>query len=182
MPPYSAKWKGLTAGGNFTYGFNGAWPKFRASVGKAFSNWNGANTTTQLNTSYGLTASPTPDIKLTQVSMPPPSTGNVRGGVTRATPDNSGIITSAEIDFNTDPDALTSDPGYLKVSLHEIGHTLGLGDASLPRGKSVMNSMAVAHSLPPALGKPNDQGGNMPIVVTRCDAQRAYDASLRSWP
>ncbi|HVG33231.1 MAG TPA: hypothetical protein VM911_09125 [Pyrinomonadaceae bacterium] len=92
------------------------------------------------------------------------------------TPD--GTVVSATLTY--DPDAVfagssiriaePAQPGYeefiIKITLHEVGHTLGLdhpagseNPCAQPRGASVMNYICNV----------NDQANNMPLKVTACD-------------
>ncbi|HZB46519.1 MAG TPA: DUF4214 domain-containing protein, partial [Pyrinomonadaceae bacterium] len=92
------------------------------------------------------------------------------------TPD--GTVVSATLTY--DPNAVfagtstliadPAQPGYeefvIKITLHEVGHTMGLdhpagGDnpCAQPRGASVMNYICNV----------NDQANNMPLKVTACD-------------
>jgi hypothetical protein len=91
---------------------------------------------------------------------------------------SNGIIQSATVSFYTDgktpggnPIYDKNQPGYydmfLKVTLHEIGHTMGLEDADVPTsgycdqpdGATVMNGYCGT----------NDSGGNLSKTVTSCD-------------
>lgn len=114
--------------------------------------------------------------------LSPNVVGLVQGRTVTTTP-----LQSATITLNTaaiacpgcgpffDPNAAGYDSAFLKILLHEIGHTMGLGEApglagdtsQTPRN-SVMNQSPV--------GCPNDgcnvngvPGGNVPTTVTGCD-------------
>jgi hypothetical protein len=106
------------------------------------------------------------------------STGNITSGIVRF--DLS--VTRVGADLVTQQQALdetVSSDSFLKAALHEIGHSMGLGDgkvvpgggtstASDPcgsygqtQGSTVMNAQCGA----------NDWGNNMPVTVPSCDSQ-----------
>ena len=89
-----------------------------------------------------------------------------------------GTVVSATLTY--DPNAVfagtstriadPAQPGYeefvIKITLHEVGHTMGLdhpaggeNPCAQPRGASVMNYICNV----------NDQANNMPLMVTACD-------------
>jgi predicted Zn-dependent protease len=59
-----------------------------------------------------------------------------------------------------------TDEMYLKASLHEAGHVLGLEDNNSQLGTTVMNAPS---------GLINDRDQNQPMTVTACDAKRARE-------
>jgi hypothetical protein len=87
---------------------------------------------------------------------------------------------SVYIRFNSNTDMMDQNAGnyqtYLrKLTVHEVGHSFGLGDiggtcGSQTRGASVMNGVC----------KKNDSDDNIPPDVTNCDANRA--TAWGSWP
>jgi hypothetical protein len=87
---------------------------------------------------------------------------------------SQGVLKSATITFNT---ALTaaydpSQPGYdsifLKVGLHELGHTHGLTDAPLPASGNGCDQSDGATAMNYLCGA-NDSANNAPTDVTGCD-------------
>ena len=104
--------------------------------------------------------------------------------------DATGQLSNATITFNTngaqaspgcpacgplyDPSLPGYDTFFLKILLHELGHTMGLGEASGTPGGSQTPQNSVMNQL--TGGCPNDnctvngtQGGNLPTYVTDCD-------------
>jgi hypothetical protein len=69
--------------------------------------------------------------------------------------------------FTDDTNILESCAGYYKATLHELGHTQGLGHTGGSGGSSVMNIFS---------GK-DDAGGNLPESVTNCDRDKASTES-----
>src|SRR2546423_838545 len=103
---------------------------------------------------------------------------------------SNGIIQSATVTFYTDGKTPGGNPIYdpnqagyydmfLKVTLHEIGHTMGLNDAAVPStgycdqpdGATVMNGYCGT----------NDSGGNYAKTVTQCD-QNALNSADSPYP
>ena len=86
--------------------------------------------------------------------------------------------------LTTDETALFAGIGYLKATLHEIGHSLGLAHLTAKQncahGSSVMNKFK--RILGGNLLENRDDRGNSPDVnlpqdVTACDEKRALDRS-----
>jgi hypothetical protein len=155
--------KGFRPGTSVTYGFIGTWGPERACLESALAQWSHANAGTGLNVTFGPVASgASPAVTLYKTTLPP----NIAGGNTEPTVDADGYLTGVGILFSPNTDILESCTGFLKVMLHELGHTNGLDDAYNGNQTTVMNQLN---------GK-DDSGNNLPIVVTSCDANGAYAA------
>jgi hypothetical protein len=87
----------------------------------------------------------------------------------------------ARITLNSNELVLSDSKGYLKASLHEIGHLMGLGDHNGFNGSTVMNQFRLRKELD-MLGIRDDLGGNVADRVTYCDRRRAKEAATRPWP
>lgn len=168
-------------------------PQIRQQVQNAINAWDTAN---QSNRSGVRFSSATPPAGSPTISFQVGgSNGSNAGHVDTTINLSTGIIQSATVSFYTagqtpggNPIYDPSQPGYydmfLKVALHEIGHTMGLEDATVPStgycdqqdGATTMNGYCGT----------NDSGGNMPTNVTTCDkdainsADSPYPPSLPS--
>lgn len=58
---------------------------------------------------------------------------------------------------------------FLKVMLHEIGHTLGLNDAAIPNMQAQCGGQTAGESTMNGKCGVNDQGNNLPTTVKPCD-------------
>lgn len=142
---WTNRWKGLAAGSYTGYTFAGTWSDQwkQDKIAEAFDLWTEANLNSGLNTSFG---PPLGSLVLTLRNVPIPNDATTglpvaAGVLDGSTVDQNGILTSATIAWNTNTSVLSDRPGYLKTALHEIGHTLGLGDLHGGNGSSVMNQM-----------------------------------------
>src|SRR5262249_39034697 len=133
---------------NITYNFQfiGSWGSEADCVRTAFSRWQAADGTSGLNAVFA-EGSP-PKITLTKVDLQPPNAG----GITSPSRDGDGYVIGFGMQFTNHTDLLQSCDGFLKVTLHELGHGHGLGDTQGTQGSSVMNQMS----------GPDDGGGNIP--------------------
>lgn len=91
----------------------------------------------------------------------------IAGGTTPGFRDADGYVTGFGILISTNPDLVSSCEGYYKVTLHEIGHGLGLGHPYGINGTSVMNM----------LSSTNDEGGNVAEFPTACDIGQIESAT-----
>ena len=91
----------------------------------------------------------------------------IAGGTTPAFRDAEGYVTGFGIMISTNPALVSSCDGYYKVTLHEIGHGLGLGHPYGINGTSVMNMMSST----------NDEGGNVAEFPTACDIGQIESAT-----
>jgi len=144
----------------------------QAGIRQAIDKWNAENQTNGSGVSFHEVQTPAAlnfQNGENPVTNQDGSTGNVAGN-TQKTPDANGNIGSATITFDptmragidTTPGADGLDTVFLKMALHEIGHTMGLGHP--PRldqtnGSSVMNEGAGV----------NDNLNNMPTEIKPCD-------------
>lgn len=92
---------------------------------------------------------------------------DVAGGTTPAFRDEDGYVTGFGVMISTNPELVSSCDGYYKVTLHEIGHGLGLGHPYGEHGTSVMNM----------LSSTNDDGGNVATFPTACDIEQIETAT-----
>lgn len=208
-PPFSEQWRSLSAGDEFTWTFGTGWdepgstPKRQklienrmAAVESAFSAWNTANQETALGTSFTKVPTGGAMIVIEREAIPNdaqeenvPVPGKtivvelvVLSGAGTITPAAlSAPNRNAIIRLNTTENVLNEPTGYLKATLHEIGHLLGLGDAKGFNGSSVMNNFRLRKELG-AIGIRDDLGGNLPTKIPACDRKRAKEAPTRPWP
>jgi hypothetical protein len=151
-------------------------PQARQKVQDAITAWDTANQSNNSGVRFSSAAPPAgaPTISF-QVGG---SNGSNAGHFDSTVNLSTGIIQSATVQIYTEgktpggnPIFDKSQPGYydmfLKIALHEIGHTMGLNDAAVPstgycdqsNGATVMNGYCGT----------NDSGGNLSTTVTDCD-------------
>lgn len=163
-------------------------PQIKQQIQNAINAWDSAN---QSNNSGVRFSSNTPPAGAPTISFQVGgASGNNAGHTDPVVNLSTGVIQSATVNFYTegttpkgDPIYDKNQPGYydmfLKVALHEIGHTMGLDDAPVPDtgycdqpdGATVMNGYCGT----------NDKGGNMPTTVTDCD-KNALNSSDSPYP
>jgi hypothetical protein len=83
--------------------------------------------------------------------------------------DPSGFIGSGTVTINTNVNMVTSCTGYKKVTMHEVGHLMGLNDNFSTNPVTVMNQ----------LGQRDDRQNQMASQVTLCDGNQAYQPQFR---
>lgn len=169
-PPLDSTIRGWTSYTTVYYDVSGLSGSARTQAISAFNKWNAAN---QSNGS---------GVQFQPANASHPANFTVQAGSAGGYPASSaiartgaGIVTgnTTTIDINNTNLYDPSQPGYdtviEKVMLHEIGHTMGLGDMPVPNinvgcggqsaGASVMNGKCGL----------NDQGNNLPLNITNCD-------------
>jgi hypothetical protein len=149
-------------------------PDQRSAMDLGFLKWTQANVLSGLGTSFD----PAPETDVTHtittgkldLGVVVDSTGRRRfkAGQTAPTVAADGTITGASIYYTTVPGILPNPNSYLRVTLHEVGHTLGFDDANGTNGTTVMNQLDIQE--------------NVPLDVTACDRTQALRAPTRSWP
>jgi hypothetical protein len=188
VPPFSQVWKGLAPGSEATYTFDmsTAWTNERMfQVTVAFDLWNLANQKVGLDTRFSEITEGTPTLLLKNVPRPEGEGGRTIGDPPFGQVAADGTLLRAEILFSNNETTVKHWSMYRKVALHEIGHTLGLGDnvnfigpdgVRHPDGRlgsSVMNRLSNGR---------DDPRGNVSIAVTPCDYVQAKKAPTRPWP
>lgn len=160
----------------------------QSQIVDALNRWNAANQTNGSGVHFETVGNTGPAAQLVF------TTGNLTrtdsagqtfapGAETIRQPGPNGTTASATITIDNNARSTTGAPGYnpaqagydtvfLKVALHEIGHTMGLGHPPSPtpgtncdgqvRGDTVMNNLCNV----------NDSANNMPQGVTACDQNR----------
>jgi hypothetical protein len=153
-------------------------PEERRQIQLAIDKWNEAN---RHNLSGVQFSSATPPAGASTLSFQNgPTVQPNRAGETQRNQVNGNVLVQATITLNTSLQLSTGGPFYdpsmpdsyatvfMKIVLHELGHTMGLADTATPssghtcdqtNGTSVMNLPCNA----------NDSEGNMAEDVTECD-------------
>lgn len=164
--------------------YNGANPGQLSQLHAAVFNWNIGNSAAAVPVQFSNSSGSGPTLTFTFGQNTPDSTGVIRPAQTTITAtDENGHITAATIRFDLtikDPgpdgqltqslNSETSDNIFIKAAQHEMGHTMGMGEAAggsghcggQISGSTVMNGICGA----------NDWTGNMPTTVTDCDQTR----------
>ena len=144
----------------------------QAQIKAAADKWTAANTTNGSGVKFVLGPPPQGASGYSTVNF---RTGPLSSGIANTSYGCSGCtnMSSATITFDTsqtnfyDPNSAGYDTMFLKQTLHELGHTMGLTDApnptgngcNQPDGASVMNYTC----------DPNDSANNEPTDVADCD-------------
>jgi hypothetical protein len=128
-------------------------PSLQPCVSTGFNNWNTANTVSRVhfNVTFGSPIDPTNKRNVYQVTMGPVSGGNA-GSTTGQ--DNGVNRTNATTNINTDQTDCTQ---LAATTMHEIGHTMGLGDCTLCNSP---DQSVMIGGLPP-----------YPTAISPCDIQ-----------
>jgi hypothetical protein len=148
-------------------------PAQKAQLDAAASKWTAADASNMSGIQFKLGPPPAGATGYGTITF---NNGPVTGGNAALTSYTtvSSVLKAATITFNTSLTAAydPSQPGYdtifLKVGLHELGHTHGLTEAPLPasgNGCDQPDSATVMNYLCGA----NDSAGNAPTDVTGCD-------------
>jgi hypothetical protein len=163
-------------------------PQAKQKIQDALTAWDTAN---QSNNSGVRFSSATPPAGAPTISFQVGGSNGSNAGHFDSTVNlSTGIIQSATVQIYTEgktpggnPIFDKGQPGYydmfLKIALHEIGHTMGLNDAAVPTsgycdqsdGATVMNGYCGT----------NDSGGNLSTKVTDCD-KNALNSSDSPYP
>jgi hypothetical protein len=135
-------------------------------VDRAFAAWTAANRRSGLDVAFV----PGPGGIEVRFDKPgglilPPSRAGAWSGGSR---DADGALLTAHIWLTSNRDVLDSCEALTKALLHELGHLHGLADHARFTGPSVMN----------AYGGKNDEGEQLPMAPTRCDARQALVAAV----
>ena len=146
----------------------------KLAVDNAFEEWNDVNTANAIPVSfvkYGGSGSPL--FRFRKGDDPVPGIPDAyAGGSVPATEPKPGTVTSATITVTNNTQRLLEHIGYLKMGLHEIGHTLGLNDTHGGKRSSVMNQFSRMTNRPVELGgRRDDPLDNIAIRPTSCDIE-----------
>jgi hypothetical protein len=152
----------------------------RQQIQNAIDKWNTANTTNGSGVRFLSGTPPTGGRTITFQNGT--SSGTNAGHVDTIINTATGQIQSATVTFFTQGTTVLGNPIYSpnvqgynsffeKVALHEIGHTMGLDEASVPSnpcdqpdGATVMNQYCGT----------NDQFGNLSLNIQQCDNDNVY--------
>jgi len=69
------------------------------------------------------------------------------------------------------------DTALFKAFLHEIGHTMGLGDIPIQSTSQICGGQTAGETIMNGMCGVNDSGGNMPSVITACDQGTIFQNS-----
>lgn len=107
----------------------------------------------------------TADITL-RMASPGQLPTSAAAGLSRGSQDAYGYYTGGVISYSTNTSLISSCDGFLKATLHELGHLMGLADNYGTNCSTIMNQFSGG----------NDSGGNLPDHPTQCDEDRTGDA------
>jgi len=157
------------------YSIGGFPPDVQAQIEHAFTLWNNANSTNDSNVTFQpedenhpatYTVSPGPAVTSSGASAGLTNIINPGGPVT-------GAQTLIDIDNTQGNFFAAGQTGYdnvfLKIMLHEIGHTMGMNDVPVPDLTKNCGDQTAGNSVMNGKCGVNDQGNNMPTDVTPCD-------------
>lgn len=157
------------------YSIGGFPPAVQAQIEQAFALWNAANGQNGSNVTFQaedenhpatFTVSPGPAVASTG---PAAALTNVISPFGTTT----GAQTLIDIDNTEDTWYAEGQTGYdnvfLKVMLHEIGHTMGLNDVPVPDIHKTCGDQTAGNSVMNGKCDVNDQGNNLPTNVQPCD-------------
>lgn len=174
-PPQSTKSAGWPRDSVVRYDVSSLPPALQTQAINALNAWNVANTQNISGVTFVAADSNHPATFTFNVGVPNTPGAAADTGIAPIEGTNSAKTAELVIDANNPDHFRPSVPGYnaalFKTFLHEIGHTMGLGDIPQPNtspsawcggqtsGQSIMNSLCGV----------NDSGGNMPTSITPCD-------------
>jgi hypothetical protein len=137
--------------------------------------WNTANGQNNSGVTFVAADTSHPAVLTLRVGVPE---GGVPAGTNIQNTEGSTSSESAEIIINANntnyfnPSVAGFNLAVFKAFLHEIGHTMGLGDVPIPNPSAPPGScgnQTSGQSIMNALCGINDSGGNLPTSITACD-------------
>jgi hypothetical protein len=159
----------------------------RSSVENAFNEWSRSNVTNCSNVSFAPASGGAAAKFIVQVG-PLQRNGNYSAAGTNIGLNASRTVIQATTFFDInnhnpqgrifwDRNRADFSTGIFKVMLHEIGHTMGLNDVSVPSITTDCGGQTAGMSVMNGKCGVNDEGNNLPTNVTECDI-----ISLRQLP
>lgn len=175
-PPQSTKSAGWPRDSVVRYDVSSLPSALQTQASNALNAWNVANTQNNSGVTFVAADSNHPATFTFNVGVPNTPGAAADTGIDPIEGTNSAKTAELVIDANNPDHFRPSVTGYnaalFKTFLHEIGHTMGLGDVPTPNplappencgnqtsGQSIMNRLCGV----------NDTGGNMPTSITPCD-------------
>ena len=149
-------------------------PAIQTLAINALNAWNTANTQNNSGVSFVASDSAHPAVLTFKVGETggPAANADIKNFDGTQTAQTATISINVNDTNNFNPSVAGFNLAILKAFLHEIGHTMGLGDVPVPNptapaercgdqtsGQTIMNRMCGV----------NDSGGNMPSSITPCD-------------
>lgn len=153
----------VAPGSTLTYQYVGPWPAdAQQCSAAAFDVW--SQTLADIPIQFHpQTSGRVADVTVVFTALTPP----IAGAITEPTVTATGAVRRGGIVVSSHHPSVSACVGYYKVTLHEIGHLLGLAHpATETAGATVMNN----------LGSDNDAAAMLPSTPTACD----YDAAVAS--
>jgi hypothetical protein len=154
-----------------TYQYYGRWPdETYACSARAFETWNAYLTDTELGIMFLPVSDRPSSSSVVDINVIYTSLGGITAGaITGVSRNAAGYLSNIGILITNDTQIISSCLAYYKVTMHEIGHVLGL---SHPRGlnqnkSSIMNYM----------DGENDVNRALPMAPTACDLAQIVVAS-----
>jgi alpha-tubulin suppressor-like RCC1 family protein len=200
-PPLSREHNGYVSGIEVRYRFFPSWNAVgdpveqarrdaaRTAVEDALQRWSLANVAAGVGTTFvPVTGSEGAglDIHFSALSVTFDQQGIPRdalgGGFdpVAATRDGDGHFTKAVIHVQSSTEVATLPSTFLKIGVHEVGHSMGLGEGRGRLASSVMNQLSSGSD--PQHPLRDDPKNNIASYPQQCDIAATLKASVAKWP
>ena len=155
-------------------------PALQTLAINALNAWNTANTQNNSGVTFVAADTNHPAALTFKVGVPE---GGVAAGTVIQNIEGSSSAATAEVTINANnadyfnQSVAGFNVAVFKAFLHEIGHTMGLGDVPVPNPSASCGDQTARQSIMNAMCGVNDSGGNLPTSITPCDQGSVFQNS-----
>jgi hypothetical protein len=168
--PLETDFQGWLPGTTVYYDVSALPPAAQGQAIAAFTAWHDALQANNINVHFAPSTSSNPSTFTVQVGAP---SGGTAAGSAISAPNGYAQSVTTTIDANNtnfiDPNAAGYDTVFLKVMLHEIGHSMGINDMPVPNLQQPCGQQTAGQSVMNGKCGLNDIGNNLPTSIPGCD-------------